>query len=350
MMDVKISAIIPCYNTKKNVLIQCIDSILKQDYQDFEIIIVNDGSDYSYANDIQEVSKLDSRITVVNQNNRGVSAARNNGLKHATGEYITFIDSDDMIVPYFFSEAYHIAKENNADYVVGCVYHTKAKDSVIHRYQNPKITVKKSKNYKPSLINVKQKFSDGSYYGRGPVARLLKRSILESVFFQEDVQIGEDIIWNIDAASKCDKIYLVQQIWYIYYENQYSITRKYNPHIVLMCETHLQELFQRIDINSTEELAAYCIHISELLSDYVFGCYYGRPECPLSVCKRYTLFSKLCQQEPWSFYQLFFSRNSCGWKIKLKCLLINLRLLYWVYYIKDFIKKKEKILATENDK
>ena len=112
-----ISVIVPVYNVEKYVG-KCIESILKQTYTDFELILVNDGStDHSY--DICcEYKKKDSRIKIINKKNGGLSDARNVGIDASLGEYITFIDSDDFISRYMFEFLHNILIKNNADIAI----------------------------------------------------------------------------------------------------------------------------------------------------------------------------------------------------------------------------------------
>lgn len=91
----KVSVIIPVYNMERYVG-ECLDSVLRQSLSDIEVIIINDGSTDSSLQIIKEYSKNDSRITVIDKKNAGVGAARNDGIKAATGEYLAFIDPDDM--------------------------------------------------------------------------------------------------------------------------------------------------------------------------------------------------------------------------------------------------------------
>lgn len=92
----KISIIIPVYNLEK-YLSACIDSILCQKYKNLEIIIVNDGSTDSSKEICEEYQNKDQRVRVFSQNNSGVSVARNKGIKHATGDWIMFVDGDDLV-------------------------------------------------------------------------------------------------------------------------------------------------------------------------------------------------------------------------------------------------------------
>ena len=104
----KLSIIIPCYNTEKYIN-KCLDSVLNSTLKDIEVIIINDGSKDSTLDIIK--SYKDKRIIIIDKENDGVAMARNDGIKKATGEYITFIDSDDYIEPTMYEEMYNKAKE-----------------------------------------------------------------------------------------------------------------------------------------------------------------------------------------------------------------------------------------------
>ena len=94
----KISVIIPVYNTE-NYLKECLNSVINQTFKDIEIICVNDGSTDNSLSILEEYARTDSRIKIINQKNQGVSSSRNNGIKSARGEYIMFLDSDDLYKP-----------------------------------------------------------------------------------------------------------------------------------------------------------------------------------------------------------------------------------------------------------
>lgn len=100
-MNPLISVIVPIYNVEK-YLARCVDSIVNQTYKDFELILVDDGSPDNSGKICDEYAKKDSRIKVVHKKNGGLSDARNAGMAVATGEYISFIDSDDYVSDDFF--------------------------------------------------------------------------------------------------------------------------------------------------------------------------------------------------------------------------------------------------------
>ncbi len=112
--DVKVSVIIPVYNTEKYVA-QCIDSVLSNTFNDFEIICVNDGSTDNSPKILEDYAKKDERIKVINKENSGLSASRNMGMKSVQGEYVLFLDSDDYIEPRTLEFLYAEAKSDDLD-------------------------------------------------------------------------------------------------------------------------------------------------------------------------------------------------------------------------------------------
>ena len=111
----KVSVIIPCYNSG-NTLLRTVKSVEVQTFKDIEIIVVNDGSTDNSTLDI--LNKISKKIKVINQENKGLSAARNRGIKDAKGEYILPLDSDDYLLPIFIERA--LEEFNNND--TNCVY------------------------------------------------------------------------------------------------------------------------------------------------------------------------------------------------------------------------------------
>lgn len=111
-----ISVVIPVYNVEK-YLAQCVDSVLDQTFQDFEIILVDDGTTDSSGAMCDEYAQKDARIRVIHQSNGGLSAARNTGLSAASGEYIYFLDSDDYIEPTALADLVSAAQQEQADVV-----------------------------------------------------------------------------------------------------------------------------------------------------------------------------------------------------------------------------------------
>ncbi len=128
-----ISIIIPIYNVEK-YLRRCLDSVLNQTFSDWQAICVNDGSPDNSADILAEYAARDARFIIVNKENGGLSDARNAGMKHATGDYILYIDSDDFIHPQTLELAYHMAVRDGSD-IVSFTYDRIYRPALMVRYK-----------------------------------------------------------------------------------------------------------------------------------------------------------------------------------------------------------------------
>lgn len=142
MASPKISVIVPVYNAEK-YLHRCIDSILAQTFTDFELLLIDDGSKDNSGKICDEYVDMDSRVRVLHKENGGVSSARNMGLEHACGKWITFVDSDDWIEPTMYEMMYDDAIKKGVELVycdMNMVYEDK-----IETYQSAEFHIDKTK-------------------------------------------------------------------------------------------------------------------------------------------------------------------------------------------------------------
>lgn len=189
MFNNMVSVIIPLYN-KEKIISVTISSVLAQVHTDFELIIVNDGStDHS----LDAVSKFDdSRIKVVNQQNQGVSAARNKGILEAIGEWVLFLDADDILEPYCLSELLNAQSRYKTPIVVGNFF-------ILDK--NKKLTTFLSHSMKGvSKYNFKNLFFQRFYLRMGN--SLFKRDILLDNLFDVSLQRYEDFEFFYRLVSK----------------------------------------------------------------------------------------------------------------------------------------------------
>ena len=110
----KFSIIVPAYNVAQYIE-ECVESVLNQDYDNFEVIVVDDGATDETPQIIDSLAQKSKKVKVIHQKNAGLSAARNTGLNHAKGKYITFIDSDDFVGEKYIEVLYKIIIESCAD-------------------------------------------------------------------------------------------------------------------------------------------------------------------------------------------------------------------------------------------
>ena len=209
-----ISVIIPVYNVER-FLRRCLDSVLGQTYRNLEIILVEDGSTDEYG------KICDKRVLVFHNANQGVSAARNCGLDNAKGEYITFVDGDDYIIPDMYEK------------MLSCIHQTKVEICVcLWQYEmaDGRQVVDKSKidssilGYKSSLEFARYLYS-GSYENGVVVAvwnKLYSRKIFDKLRFEG--KLAEDDALNDKVNIKNYSIYIMEEQFYVYVQNSSSLT------------------------------------------------------------------------------------------------------------------------------
>lgn len=190
-----ISIVIPVYNGEK-YLSQCLDSLLEQDYQDFEIIVVNDASKDNSKKVIQEYMARDARIKFIDkEENGGVSKARNAGIRLAQGKYICFIDCDDWVEKDYLSTLLSMFVDDVC--LASCGHKYEYRN---HRYINDKkFKVTKFDN-KMGLCNI---FSDKSCFVLC-ANKLFLLDLVKQIQFDESQRTGEDFLFLYNYLALCD--------------------------------------------------------------------------------------------------------------------------------------------------
>ncbi|MFZ3516700.1 glycosyltransferase [Vibrio harveyi] len=213
-----ISVIIPVYNVEE-YLFECLKSVIVNNYKKIEIIIIDDGSTDKSLNIAKRVQICDSRIKIIKQNNKGLSSARNIGIKNSKGEYFFFLDSDDFITPNCFNLLLrHIS---NYDIVSGGVLTFQDKE----RRKN-----KVKKNRLVGKLNFKDKFHSAEISCWN---KLYKKHIFKDFVFKEGLIYEDlDMYWTI--YNKNISVFSINEIVYHYRLRQGSIMRKdYSSNIKL---------------------------------------------------------------------------------------------------------------------
>ena len=214
-----ISVIVPVYRTEA-YLPRCLDSLLSQDFEDFEILAVDDGSPDASGGILEEYAARDGRIKVIHRENGGVSAARNTGLDAVSGSYIAFVDSDDWVEPAFLSSMYLALTGEGAD-IAACGYVNDEGDK--HRVY----TVEKRVTFGPREGLERMCYNDGYYVTTWD--KLYKRTLFDGVRFPEG-KLFEDTATTYLLTDKAEKIVLATGLGYHYVTNPDSITTgKWNP-------------------------------------------------------------------------------------------------------------------------
>lgn len=219
-MSYKISVVIPAYNAKKTIE-RCLDSIRNQTYKNLEIIVVNDGSKDNTAEIVSEMCKVDDRVKLINIKNGGVSHARNTGIDNATGEYITFVDSDDFIDNEMYATLLDVILKNDAD-ISHCSYKNVYPDGSSTAVGGKgKIVVQNQDEAINCLLS-------GTLFVGGLWNKLYKKELFNDVRLLETIKFNEDVLANFYLFRKSKKIVYTDEPFYNYVADETSATHSAN--------------------------------------------------------------------------------------------------------------------------
>lgn len=220
MEDLKVSVIIPVYNVE-NYVERCLESVINQTYKNIEIIIVNDGSTDDSINICKKIADTDKRISIINQENMGLSGARNTGIDKATGEYICFVDSDDWIERDYIQFAVDIMMKNKVKLVVFGYF--------ISNDNQDTITAKGWLNKDEKIVDNKKAMKlliEDNEINSHAWDKIYHKSLFDEIRFPVGKNF-EDIFIMHKIFNKCNKIAISKQPKYHYYERTESIARNY---------------------------------------------------------------------------------------------------------------------------
>lgn len=252
-MENKISIIVPIYNVEQ-FLEECVKSILDQTYQDLEVILVNDGSTDRSGEICDELAATDGRIIVFHQNNQGTSEARNTGLKLATGQYIGFVDSDDVIHP------------NMYEWLMAALQEEKAEVAICHERafhdRNCNFDEMDLKHIE-KVEDREQLFSHFMDVWTGPINfvwnKLYRRELFDGIRFQKGIKM-EDMFIQVDVLQRVTKAVWITEALYGYRQRNGSIMNSDHDDIYIywaealmhqrtvIYETHMEELALKSDV------------------------------------------------------------------------------------------------------
>lgn len=196
-MDEKlVSVIIPAYNIE-DYIGRCLDSIISQTYKNLEIIVVDDGSRDHTGEILDNYAKKDRRIKVIHKENGGVSSARNKGIEAAEGDYIGFIDGDDLIESEMYKTLVDLLEEENAD-IAHCGYQMVFPDRIDYYHNTGKKKIQTTEEGLKDLLS-------GEMIEPGLVNKLYKKELIKNCRLDETVKINEDLLMNYQLFKLSQK-------------------------------------------------------------------------------------------------------------------------------------------------
>lgn len=212
----QISVIVPVYNVE-SYLPRCLDSILAQTLQDLEIILVDDGSTDQSGRICEMYAARNGHIQVIHQENRGASAARNTGLKKISGDWISFVDSDDWLDPKFYETLLEVAKEYKAD--IACCGFSCANRNITRKEP---IVVFEGREIFYQLL-------EREYGAASLCNKIFWANLKDHLYNREDIQLNEDFIVGYEVCQYAKRMVSVGKALYHYTTREAGCVRGYTP-------------------------------------------------------------------------------------------------------------------------
>lgn len=215
----KVSIIVPVYNVAK-YLNECIQSVLNQSYRDIEVILINDGSTDTSGEICDYWKEVDKRVTVLHKKNQGLSSARNMGLDKMRGEYVVFVDSDDIVHPMMVERALSVLESRNFDCVVYKYKEIREECSVklFEKLEYDNIEELTQKEVLKTILI-------GKEFRMLVWNKVYKAELWDGIRFQTGRQPGEDVSVTYKVLDKCESVGYIRDKLYYYRIRRGSLIR-----------------------------------------------------------------------------------------------------------------------------
>ena len=281
----KISIVMPAYNAEDTIQ-SAINSVLNQKLKDWELLVVDDGS----IDGTKSVVKgfTDSRIIYISQSNSGPGTARNRGIEESEGEYIVFMDSDDIIHPCYLEVLLNNVQEMNAD-ISMCDYIKVRRNKLMNIQFDSTLNCCKSKmELLPSEECISLMFYKRKVMPY-PFLKLINRKVIGESRFPTDISLGEDLEFNLEILKKAKRIVYSPYKMYYHIENDDSITRNLRCSVASSHFERLHCLLEKEDIIFSNAIRSRLfVYAYDLLSQELKGDFDERvlkERCKLFICE-----------------------------------------------------------------
>lgn len=327
-----ISVIVPVYNGQ-DYLEKCIDSIENQTYGNLEVIIVNDGSTDNTPCVCEELAKKYHNIQVINMNDEGVSSARNAGIGEAHGEYLTFVDADDRLLPATLQILYDLLNETGSD-VAGCGFYTWHNEK---QWQSQLDIFSSDTGVEPQIqtYDSEQFLADAILKGNSRCwSKLYKREVIGEGRFRRNLSIGEDMLFLVDLLSGINKVAETTYPGYGYYQNPNgAMNRSFLPKYMdqITCwEIARGEIIQ-IDSSLTDEVTAILL-MAIMLTAGKIALLSGRER------RQQKDYIRICHEKLVEALKIedAYANLSGGYKVKTKFFAKMPSLYLWLYHFRKY--------------
>ena len=229
-MEPVFSIVIPIYNAEK-YLFNTLDSVAKQTFQSFEVLLIDDGSDDSSANICNEFVNKDNRFYLYRKFNGGVCSARNYGIEKAIGEYLLFIDSDDIVESVMLADCFKMIQESRADILLfGMQFDVEKQKKIVKTYQKRFESVVFDNRH---LDKYYRKLYENNYV-TSMCNRITRMGLIRknNLHFNEEITNYEDMAFSLETLRYAEKIQSTDKCYYHYIlHDELGMSRKYKPNL-----------------------------------------------------------------------------------------------------------------------
>lgn len=324
MGNPKISVIVPVYKVE-NYIDRCIDSIVNQTFEDIEIILVDDKSPDGSPQKCDEWAKRDSRIKVIHKStNEGLGFARNTGLQNATGEYVTFIDSDDWIDLNMYADLYALCQQHNADIVYSGLKRIDDSGNISFLPHPKEQSIYQGSDVQtvllPNIIASEPHIKEDRLIQVSVDTCLFRKSIIDSWnirFHSEREIISEDLFFHIDYLPHVCSAIVSPKHYYFYYYNEQSLssvvrTDRFEKYKVLHAELTKKSTSAQMQQRIDRILIGYTRSYLKRIIDY-----------PIPNKSKFQMFSTICNDSIWDSVSARYPVNDMFFIHKLVYRLIS---------------------------
>ncbi|EOS71955.1 hypothetical protein C818_00102 [Lachnospiraceae bacterium MD308] len=217
-----ISVIVPVYNSEQ-YLCSCIESVLKQTYSAFEVLLIEDGSEDSSPEICEMLCQKDKRIRLVRQEHKGVSAARNLGIEVSQGKYLFFLDSDDLIHPQLLEALYQLQEENHTVLAAEGICYGTADDFLKAALLKTSI---RGDDFYMDNKKALEYMNNPMLCGIG--GKMISRTATDNVRFNETLGHGEDTLFVYQLLTKGGGVSVLQRDWYYYRRHEENASKEFS--------------------------------------------------------------------------------------------------------------------------
>ncbi len=299
----KISVIIPVYNTKTEYLTRCLKSLLEeQDFEDYEVIAVNDGSTNGCERVLEELSGIDPRLAYINQENGGTSVARNTGLSRAGGDYIMFVDADDFVSPGCLRTVYEAMVKDRTDLLFFGYATSYTNREMVRVLESPDLSVFKRDALELAILKGDPRL--GPVEVGAPWGKLIRADIIRDndLSYTKGLIKGQDTVFMLSLFEHCESFSYLKFLGYHYRISDVSVSHRYNPRIVDIMEKTLDAYRDFVEKYGKGEEFAEAVrqkYYKVMLGEYL-ELFFLHKENKAPEKEKKEAFLKLLEREPYS--------------------------------------------------